>query len=117
VFFVISGFLITGLLAAALKQGEFSILDFYRRRIRRLLPTLAVVLATTLAAGFVIMTPEDYAKLLNTSAYTLLFGSNFHFAKMGGYFDDQIASAALLHTWSLSVEEPFYLVWPLLLAA
>jgi peptidoglycan/LPS O-acetylase OafA/YrhL len=117
VFFVISGFLITGLLVGELQRGTFSIFDFYRRRIRRLLPSLAVVLAVTLAVGLVIMTPEDYAKLLNTSAYTLVFGSNFHFAKMGGYFDDQITAAALLHTWSLSVEEQFYLVWPLLLAA
>jgi peptidoglycan/LPS O-acetylase OafA/YrhL len=117
VFFVISGFLITGLLVGELKRGEFSLINFYSRRIRRLLPTLAVVLAATLAVGFAIMTPEDYAKLLNTAAYTLVFGSNFHFAKMGGYFDDQITAAALLHTWSLSVEEQFYLVWPLLLAA
>ena len=117
VFFVISGFLITALLADELGRGTFSLIGFYRRRIRRLLPTLAVVLAIMLAVGFKIMTPHDYAKLLKTAAYTLIFGSNLHFAKMGGYFDDQITAAPLLHTWSLSVEEQFYLVWPLLFAA
>ena len=117
VFFVISGFLITKLVLAEIIEGHFSLIEFYRRRMRRLMPTLIVVLLAAIVAGFVTMTPWQYKTFLQTLALALVFGTNFHFAAKGGYFDDPIAAQPLLHTWSLAIEEQFYVVWPLILLA
>ncbi|MCB1522197.1 MAG: acyltransferase [Hyphomicrobiaceae bacterium] len=117
VFFVISGFLITSIVAAEIDSGTFTLSGFYERRIRRLMPTLFAVLVATLAAGFFLMTPTDFASLNKSASQTLLFVSNFHFARLGGYFDQPLELAPLLHTWSLAVEEQFYIVWPPLLWA
>lgn len=115
VFFVISGFLITSKLRDDIAAGEFSILGFYDRRIRRILPALIVMLAVTLFAGKFLLMPGDY-KALATSTATAAFGaSNFFFLANTGYFDQSADLMPLLHTWSLAVEEQFYVVWPLLL--
>ena len=115
VFFVISGFLITSKLRDDLAAGAFSVLGFYDRRVRRIVPALVVMLAVTLFAGKFLLIPSDY-KALADSAATAAFGvSNFYFRSHTGYFDMTATLLPLLHTWSLGVEEQFYVVWPLLL--
>jgi len=120
VFFVISGYLITLKLAEArgLPVGA-ALADFYARRARRILPTLAVVVATTLALGRVFLLPTgEQQELCKSGLMTALFASNMFFWRRGhDYFADPSALQPLLHTWSLAVEEQFYLVWPLLLFA
>lgn len=116
IFFVISGFLITGILLRELEHGQMSIAGFYQRRIRRLFPALFVMLAATLIAGAVLLDPDDYAELSRTAISTVFFVSNFDFYSQSGYFDSDAASKPLLHTWSLAVEEQFYIFYPLFLA-
>ena len=115
VFFVISGFLITRILAAEIAAGTFSVLGFYDRRIRRIVPALLVMLAVSLLAGAFLLLPGDYAALAGSGAYAALGVSNFFFLYNTGYFDQIVELIPLLHTWSLGVEEQFYVVWPLLL--
>ncbi|WP_456654758.1 acyltransferase family protein [Bradyrhizobium sp. JR3.5] len=117
VFFVISGFLITQQLSAEIANGTFSILNFYDRRIRRIVPALAVVLAFSLWAGKLLLLPGDYKSMAGSAAYAAFGASNFFFLSNTGYFDQVSELMPLLHTWSLGVEEQFYLVWPLLLAS
>ncbi|MFL9608612.1 acyltransferase family protein [Methylobacillus sp. Pita2] len=116
VFFVISGYLITSILLGELEQQRFSIINFYERRARRILPTLAVVLLATSVAAFFLMPPSllhDYARSLVSVA---AFGSNVFFYLSSGYFSTASEEKPLLHTWSLAVEEQYYLLFPLLLA-
>ncbi|WP_108261405.1 acyltransferase family protein [Mangrovicoccus ximenensis] len=116
VFFVLSGFLITSLLAEDLEKGRYSLAGFYERRARRLVPALAVVLAaTTIAAGSILFPAqlEGYAQSLLASA---LFYANMHFWLTSGYFAPTAEELPLLHIWSLAVEEQFYLLFPPLLA-
>jgi peptidoglycan/LPS O-acetylase OafA/YrhL len=117
IFFVISGYLITGILARENAAGSFSLAGFYRRRVRRLFPALFVVLAVTLAMGWFLLQPADYAELGRTTISTIFFVSNFDFLELTGYFGGEARMKPLLHTWSLAVEEQFYIVFPLLLAA
>ena len=117
VFFVISGFLITSILAREIEAGEFSILGFYDRRIRRIAPALMAVLVVTLIAGYLMLMPGDYREL-GKSVSAAAFGvSNFYFLTHTGYFDRAADLLPLIHTWSLGVEEQFYVVWPVLLYA
>ena len=113
VFFVISGFLITGIIAGEMAQGRFSLAEFYRRRARRIFPALTLVGLFTLAVGYLILTPKEFAGLGQSAAAVAVFGSNFHFWKNVSYFSPGIQP--LLHTWSLAVEEQYYLFFPLLL--
>lgn len=113
VFFVISGFLITSLIVKDLKAGAFSFVDFWERRIRRILPPLSVVIVTTLIAGWFLYLPSDYSNLGKQVAAQSVFGSNILFKMQAGYFDTSNIIKPLLHTWSLAVEEQFYFFFPL----
>ncbi len=116
VFFVISGYLITSMIAADLNAGTFSLLSFYDRRIRRIFPAMLAVLVATMLAGAMFLLPGDFEALGTSTAYSAAALSNIYFLKHTGYFDRAAELLPLLHLWSLAVEEQFYLVWPLLLA-
>lgn len=119
VFFVISGYLITSLLAAErARSGRISIAGFYARRVRRIFPVLVVVVMTTLAATVVVV-EDTWAihEVANSASSSFLFVANGYFqVTTGGYFDPATERRPLLHLWSLGVEEQFYLVWPLALS-
>ena len=117
IFFVISGYLISGIIWRDLGRGHFSLADFYARRIRRIFPALCAVLATSAIAAWFLLIPADLIALGKSLNATALFYSNFQLLKEVGYFDAPAMDKPLLHTWSLSVEEQFYAVWPLLLLA
>jgi peptidoglycan/LPS O-acetylase OafA/YrhL len=116
VFFVISGYLITTILARDISSGGLSIASFYNRRIRRILPAVLFVLIACLAAGWLLLAPGDYEVLGHSAAYSAIGGANLYFYWNTGYFDQAAEMMPLLHLWSLGVEEQFYVVWPLLLA-
>lgn len=115
VFFVISGFLITSLILKDLRQGTFSLLDFWERRARRILPALTVVVAAILVAGWFLLLPSVYEVLGKQVIALVALSSNIKFWKETGYFAAAAEEKPLLHTWSLSLEEQFYLIIPLLL--
>jgi peptidoglycan/LPS O-acetylase OafA/YrhL len=115
IFFVVSGFLITSLIAAEMRAGTFSVLSFYDRRIRRIMPALAVVIAASMVLGYFILWPGDYEDLGTSAGYATIGLANIFFHDSTGYFDQRSALQPLLHLWSLGVEEQFYVVWPLLL--
>lgn len=117
VFFVISGFLITELIAREAITRQFSLLRFYGRRARRIFPALFVVLAACLAAGWVLLLPIDYRELGFDTVWSAAFAANIAFYLQTGYFDAAAELQPLLHLWSLGIEEQFYLLWPLLLIA
>ena len=114
-FFVISGYLITGLIYADIASDKFSFLKFYERRARRILPALIVVVATTCLIGYYLLYPGEYEDLGRSALAALAAVSNFFFLNNTGYFDAPAQTLPLLHTWSLGVEEQFYFVWPTLL--
>jgi len=115
VFFVISGYLITGIILNDSRRGQFSIVAFYGRRVRRIFPALIVVLACSLAAGWFLLLPINYEMLAKEAVAAALFVPNFLFWSEAGYFDTKAILKPLLHLWSLGIEEQFYLVWPLTL--
>ena len=116
IFFVISGFLITGIIINELHAtGRFSIVGFYERRARRIMPALFfVMIVTTIFACFVLF-PEQWATYLGSLVSMTYFGSNYYFLSKSGYFDPNIDLNPMLHTWSLAIEEQFYVIFPLLL--
>src|SRR5689334_9705274 len=115
VFFVISGFLITGIITRELELGRFSLVEFYNRRIRRIFPALIVVLCATLLLGWFWMLPQALAQLGSDTFASAAFLANIALLLQSGYFDIESAKKPLLHLWSLGIEEQFYLCWPLLL--
>ena len=115
IFFVISGFLITGIIARELSENRFSLIGFYNRRIRRIFPALIVVLAAVLVMGWLWMLPHAYAQLSSDVFAGAAFAANFALMLQSGYFDIELAKKPLLHLWSLGIEEQFYLAWPLVL--
>lgn len=115
VFFVISGFLITQLLVQDETLGRFSIVRFYERRVRRIVPALVVVMAACVPVAMYTMLPVDLVRFGSSIVATVAFSSNFFFWRFTDYFTGSGGSAPLLHTWSLAVEEQFYIFYPLLL--
>jgi peptidoglycan/LPS O-acetylase OafA/YrhL len=117
VFFVLSGYLITGLLITEIqKSSQLSLLHFYARRIRRLLPASALTLVLTLGIGSVVLAPTELVFAGRAGRATALYVSNVFFARNAAdYFAPNVESNPMLHTWSLAVEEQFYLCWPLLI--
>ncbi len=112
IFFVISGYLISSRILADTAAGRFSLTDFYVRRIRRIFPAFAAMMIATTIGAIIIEFPGDLARYGNSLIAATLSFSNVHFWWTTDYFVPQAQSAALLHTWSLSVEEQFYLVFP-----
>lgn len=115
VFFVISGFLITGIIRDELYRDNFSLVNFYERRARRILPALFFFVFLTTPFVFLVMPPHTLKEYFQSVLSVSLFVSNIFFYIKTDYFNDFSEVAPLLHTWSLSVEEQFYLVFPLLL--
>ncbi|MDD2775820.1 MAG: acyltransferase family protein [Gallionella sp.] len=115
IFFVISGYLITGIIAKEIRLGTFSIISFYERRIRRILPAFFVVAVVSSIMAFYLMLPQDFAGYGKSLIASALSGSNILFWREAGYFNSSGELKPLLHTWSLGVEEQFYIFFPLFL--
>lgn len=115
VFFVISGFLITGILLRQLRENRFSLGDFWARRIRRIAPAAVAMALGTMVMGWFILDQGDFRDLARSLMAHVVFASNCYFNRDQGYFTESAEKEPLLHTWSLSVEEQFYLLFPLLL--
>ena len=115
IFFVISGFLITSIIMREVNEGNFSFINFWARRARRILPAALIVVIFTLIAGWFFFAPVDYIELGRSARTQAFFAANFFFWGGSGYFDGPSELKPLLHTWSLAVEEQFYIVFPLVL--
>ena len=117
IFFVISGYLITGIIVSELDENKFSLWRFYERRTRRILPALFVVMAVTLVAGWLLMGADAFQNLGQSVVATTLFSNNVLLTLTSGYWDTESQFKPLLHTWSLGVEEQYYFAVPLVLMA
>ncbi|ASP36098.1 acyltransferase family protein [Labrenzia sp. VG12] len=115
VFFVISGYLITAIIISELSQGRFSLARFYERRARRILPALIAMVTISTVLALIWMPPSQLITYSKTVVSIALFSSNFFFWRNSGYFDPEAESNPLIHTWSLAVEEQFYILFPLAL--
>jgi len=115
VFFVISGFLITGIIHKNLKNDRFSFSDFWARRVRRIFPSLLTVIISVFAAGWLYLLPTEFEVLKSHIKWGLGFVANFKLNSEVGYFDTAAELKPLLHLWSLAIEEQFYFIWPGLL--
>jgi peptidoglycan/LPS O-acetylase OafA/YrhL len=118
VFFALSGYLITGIILNEItKRGKLSFRNFYARRARRLLPAAGLVVVSTLLLMLLIYSPLELAKYARWASYTSLYASNYMFMRdASNYFASDVTRNPYLHTWSLAVEEQFYLFWPALIA-
>ena len=115
IFFVISGYLITSLLIRDLTKGNFSLTAFYAKRIRRLYPALVFTLLITLIGGYFIFMPDEFKELGQSAVSVVTYLSNIFFWLKSDYFDGPSELKPLLHTWSLAVEEQFYIIFPLIM--
>lgn len=115
VFFVISGYLISGIIFRNLDNQTFSLYEFYGRRIRRIFPALSLVLISSLCFGWIALLPEEYEQLGKHTGSGSIFISNLVLWSEAGYFDNSAETKPLLHLWSLGIEEQFYIVFPLIL--
>lgn len=115
VFFVISGFLMTNIILSGLTDNTFSLIRFYIARANRIIPALAVVCVFILLLGVFVLTPFDNEILSQHVSSSILFLSNINYANEAGYFDSASKEKWLLHTWSLSVEWQFYIVFPVII--
>ena len=115
VFFVISGYLIASIIIAEAAAGSFSLLRFYERRARRILPALTLVSTACVPFAWAWMPPDQFAEFSDSLLAVSLFVSNFLFWKESGYFAAPNETKPLIHTWSLAIEEQFYIIFPLLL--
>lgn len=115
IFFVISGYLITKIIAREMMEGRFSFAAFYERRIRRILPALFFVSAVTSLAAWTWLSPEQLKDYGQSLFATMAFAANLFFYLQSGYFSPEVHTLPLIHMWSLAVEEQFYLIFPILL--
>ena len=115
IFFVISGYLITSIILRELEDNTFSLTHFYERRARRILPALFLVIFVTSLLSFVFLTRSELGSYFKSVNATLLLYSNFYFWKTVPYFQSESDLEPLLHTWSISIEEQFYIIFPILL--
>ncbi len=115
VFFVISGYLITGIIVRELEAGHFTFASFYARQVKRIFPALFVVLTFSAVIAFFVLIPDDLRLFGHSVKSTVFFYSNWFFYNRVNYFDGPAIEKPLLHTWSLAVEEQYYLLWPLAL--
>ncbi len=115
IFFVISGYLITTILVSQLQAGDLDIVTFYERRARRILPALFLVIISCLPAAFIILYHDDFMDFTGSVVSVAGFISNFYFWRTSQYFDTSSEFKPLIHTWSLAVEEQYYIVFPIFL--
>jgi peptidoglycan/LPS O-acetylase OafA/YrhL len=115
IFFVISGYLIIGFICRDLKLNQFSFIGFYAKRFKRLFPALFVTCLVSALFSYIYLLPQEFASFIKSLIATLTYVSNFYFYSQTDYFDESLKLAPLLHTWSLSVEEQFYFLFPPLL--
>ncbi len=115
IFFVISGYLITSIIYNDIKNKSFSYKNFYNRRIKRILPIFFVVLFLTISVSFMVMMPEDFKFMMRSAFSTVIFASNLFFSTNVNYFAPDVKEYPLLHTWSLSTEEQYYFIFPIII--
>ena len=115
VFFVISGYLISGIIADRLREGRFSILGFYRQRIHRIFPALIAVLAACLIVGYAFLMSDEFRRVGMHTFCSALFSENIALWHESGYFVLNSGKKPLLHLWTLAIEEQFYILYPMLL--